>query len=138
MKPLLLCALTSLLILSGFYLHAEPLPPGNWFGVVTMHQQQELEANFKVIQIDGDEYKITMFYDDRPYTFDKLDISDDEISFELDTGTKYNCKLVRKVKNIMSGRCTLEMEKEIRTILLKMQPLEALESESWGDGENTN
>ena len=139
MKLLLLSTLISLSVLSGHYLQAEPLTPGKWFGIVTMHHQPELESNFKVIQTDEEEYKITMFYDDRPYTFDKLDISDDEITFELDTGAKYDCKLGRKVKNIMSGRCTLDMENETRTILMEMQPLESNEPESLSAGEsNTN
>lgn len=137
MKPFSLNVLTSLSLLFGHYLYAEPLPQGSWFGVVTMHQQQELEVNFKVIKIDEKEYKITMFYDDRPYTFDKLDIAEDEVSFELDTGAKYDCNLGRKGTNVMSGKCTLDIENETRTILLKMQPLEVIEPESSDDSENT-
>lgn len=70
----------------------------------------------------SDGYKITMFYNERPYEFEQLTIDKDRLTFKLDTGVKYDCKLTADTDGGYSGDCTYRNDGETRHIKLLMTP----------------
>ena len=116
------------LLLTGPVVQAEALPEGEWEGSVRMHEQTEQITKFKVHQGNSGS-TITMFYNSRPYQFENLVIKADRITFEIDTGSDYQCELKRAGDDNFAGECTTETEEDMRTIKINMHPPEVLEPE---------
>lgn len=113
---------------------ASELVSGNWEGTVEMHKRTEKFSTFVVEQSSSGEYSITLYYDERPYSFENIQVKDDGLTFELDTGSKYNCKLIWDDNRFFAGECTITLNDEIRTINIRMyapeQVIEEPEPES--------
>jgi len=103
-----------------------------------MHGQEPAKAKFRVRSTENDDavsFKINMYYDERRFKFEKLTVGKKEIKFVLDTGEKYDCVLSydKKVKKELKecknkegycGKCLLEIDDEIRKIIINMLPPE--------------
>lgn len=116
------------LLLTSTIVQADALPEGEWKGSVRMHEQTEKIAKFKVRQRSSDS-KITMFYNSRPYQFEKLVVKTNKMTFKLDTGLDYQCELLRDNDDSFAGECTSETGEGMRTIEINMHPPEVLEPE---------
>ena len=116
-----------LLIINVSTIAAE-LTKGELQGTVTMHQEQTQLVKFKVNK-NG---KITMYYNQRAYRFENLTVGSKEMTFELNTGSDYNCQLER-LDQKYSGNCFLQNEEdnqeEKRTIKLEMLLPEKIEEQ---------
>lgn len=135
---------------------AAELVEGQRDGVVTMHGQEPIRAKFRVRSNQNDDvisFKIDMFYDERRFKFDKLTVGKKEIRFVLDTGEIYDCVLfygnkekndIKECKNKEGycGKCILEIDDEIRKIVINMLPPEeapeAPEQDGAGDNDESN
>ena len=113
--------LFSALILFNLVTLADELLEGEWQGSVIMHEQAEQLATFKVRHKNSG-FKITMYYNNRPYQFEDLSVNADKMTFTLDTGSIYDCELTCPDSDKFSGECILETEEETRTVVINMQP----------------
>jgi len=122
------CCLFSALILLNSLTFADELLEGEWQGSVIMHEQAEQLATFKVRHKNSG-FKITMYFNNRPYQFEDLSVGADKMTFALDTGSVYGCELTRKDSDKFSGECVMETEEEKRTIVINMQSPDEIEQE---------
>jgi hypothetical protein len=131
---------------------AAKLVEGQRTGVVTMHGQESAKDKFRVRSTENDDvisFKINMYYDERRFKFEKLKVGKKEIKFVLDTGEKYDCVLSydKKVKKELEecknkegycGKCILEIDDEIRKIIINMLPPEQAPEASEQDDAGGN
>jgi len=104
---------------------SEELLIGDWQGDVTMYNEKPTTAIFRVKQLsigETNKFKITMFYNERPYDFENLVISEDSLKFALDTGAKYECELNRIEEGGYQGKCHYIHTDETRVILMTLSP----------------
>ena len=122
---------------------AAELVEGQWDGTVTMHGEKSSNVKFRVRSKQNDDvisYKIDLFYNERPFKFDKLTVNKKEMKFLLNTGAEYDCVLtlddkqkkdIKECKNKEGycGKCIHLIDDETREIIINMQPpLEAPEA----------
>ncbi len=120
--------LTHVTIIAGLLLtstmvqaQADTLPEGEWMGPVRMHEQTQRIAKFRVRHCSSG-CEITMFYNDRQFQFRSLVVETNTMTFRLDTGSDYQCELLRDSDDSFSGECTTETEEDMRTIEINMHP----------------
>lgn len=117
---------------------AQSLTRGNWRGEVTMHGEQPTVALFRVQHVDDADpprQVVTMFYNERPYSFEEVRFDDGDMRFTLDTGVRYDCRLKPEDDGSYRGRCRYKDEDgETRIIRVSMSPPgEALEADAQAD-----
>lgn len=73
-------------------------------GFITMPDNEIRDlAKFKVEHTE-EKCQIDMFYGENRYTFKNIEKEGKELNFDLDTGSKYQCKIIAS-DNHISGKC---------------------------------
>ena len=112
---------------------ADELPAGDWKGSFQPHDKSERVAKFRVRpNVDGNNgggSKVTMYFKDRPYQFENLNVNEGKMIFELDTGSTYDCELIRAGDGSFSGPCVWQSGEDSRKSHINMRPPKVVESD---------
>ena len=96
---------------------------GNWEGEVTMPEDKPASVIYRVKE-KGDKkangLNITMFYNERPYEFQKLHITAESMYFTFNTGDIYTCKLNLDADGNYTGQCNSKETEQQRHISISM------------------